>query len=74
VRGGKITTDYADELTLLLDEAKTMWKVGTYHENIVNLQGITAREEDGSLCRVCSYYNILETSDLFNSRPSKLCI
>ena len=54
---GRITADYTEELSLLLDEAKTMWKVGTYHENIVNLQGITAREEDGILCQVCNYYN-----------------
>lgn len=51
---GKITAPYTDELPLLLDEAKTMWSVGSYHENIVNLQGITAREEDGILCQVRS--------------------
>ena len=41
-----------DELPLLLDEAKTMWSVGTYHENIVNLQGLTAEVQQGVLCRV----------------------
>ena len=41
-----------DELQLLLDEAKTMWSVGTYHENIVNLQGLTAEVRQGVLCRV----------------------
>ena len=41
-----------DEVPLLLDEAKTMWSVGVYHENIVNLQGITAEEDCGILCRV----------------------
>ena len=43
----------ADELPLLLEEAKTMWRVGGYHENIVNLQGMTAREKNGSLAQVC---------------------
>ena len=28
-------------IDLLLDEAKTMLEVGTYHDHIVNLQGIT---------------------------------
>ena len=63
MRSGRIATDYTDELALLLDEAKTMWKVGSYHENIVNLQGITAREKDGILCQVSSYYNIHKDSD-----------
>ena len=30
-----------DEIASLMDEARTMLKVGQYHENIVNLQGIT---------------------------------
>ena len=54
-----------DDLPLLLDEAKTMWNVGAYHENIVNLQGITAHEEGGILCQVSimytQYYNIFRT-------------
>ena len=41
-----------DELPLLLDEAKTMCKLEAYHENIVNLQGITARAENGLLVQV----------------------
>ena len=45
-----------DELPLLLDEAKTMWSVGDYHENIVNLQGLTAKEECGILYRVCKKF------------------
>ena len=45
-------SDDNDCLSLLLEEAKTMWKVGAYHENIVNLQGITAREERGTLRKV----------------------
>ena len=44
------------ELPLLLEEAKTMWRVGGYHENIVNLQGITAREKNGSLTQVGIYH------------------
>ena len=30
----------SDDLDLLVDEAKTMFSIGGYHENIVNLQGI----------------------------------
>ena len=29
------------EIGLLLDEAKSMLEIGTYHDNIVNLQGVT---------------------------------
>ena len=49
---GKMGHYTDDELPLLLDEAKTMWSVGEYHENIVNLQGVTAKEECGILNRV----------------------
>ena len=38
---------------MLLDEAKTMFSVGEYHDNIVNLQGMTARVEEGILGKVC---------------------
>ena len=41
-----------NEVSSLMDEAKTMWKVGSYHENIVNLQGITVGVEDESIRRV----------------------
>ena len=41
-----------EEIMLLMDEAKTMWKVGSYHENIVNLQGICVNVEEGSIRRV----------------------
>ena len=41
-----------DEISSLMDEAKTMWKVGSYHENIVNLQGISVHVEEGSIRRV----------------------
>lgn len=41
-----------DEISSLMEEAKTMWKVGSYHENIVNLQGITVKVEEGSICQV----------------------
>ena len=30
-----------NDIDLLMDEAKTMLSVGTYHDNIVNLQGIS---------------------------------
>ena len=41
-----------EEISSLMDEAKTMWKVGSYHENIVNLQGISVNVEEGSIRRV----------------------
>ena len=41
-----------EEMSLLMDEAKTMWKVGSYHENIVNLQGICVDVEEASIRRV----------------------
>ena len=44
-----------NEVSSLMDEAKTMWKVGSYHENIVNLQGITVGVEDESIHRVCIF-------------------
>ena len=45
-----------EEISLLLDEAKTMIKVGSYHDNIVNLQGICVNVEDGSIRRVSFAY------------------
>ena len=47
-----------NEVSSLMDEAKTMWKVGSYHENIVNLQGITVGVEDESIRRVCIYSHV----------------
>ena len=35
------TSKHDSDVVLLMDEAKTMLSVGAYHENIVNLQGIT---------------------------------
>ena len=46
------TCDEDENLTLLMDEAKTMMKVGDYHENIVNLQGITVKLMDDLNCQV----------------------
>ena len=45
-------SDDGEDLSLLMDEAKTMMKVGSYHENIVNLQGITAKLGDGMISEV----------------------
>ena len=52
--GGHSQSDYKsdDEISSLMDEAKTMWKVGSYHENIVNLQGITVKVEAATLSQV----------------------
>ena len=41
-----------EDISSLMDEARTMWKVGSYHENIVNLQGISVNVEEGSIRRV----------------------
>ena len=45
-------SDDVEDLSLLMDEAKIMMKVGSYHENIVNLQGITAKLGDGMISEV----------------------
>ena len=39
-----------------MDEAKTMWKVGSYHENIVNLQGITVNVELDEISHVSNTF------------------
>ena len=41
-----------NDLGPLLDEAKTMLDVGSYHENIVNLQGVTCLIKDGRIVEV----------------------
>ena len=41
-----------EDLGSLLDEAKTMLNVGAYHENIVNLQGVTCLIEEGRILEV----------------------
>ena len=38
--------DEEENLSLLMDEAKTMMRVGEYHENIVNLQGMIVKLKD----------------------------
>ena len=47
-----------NEVSSLMEEAKTMWKVGSYHENIVNLQGITVSVDGGVIKRVCYMFRI----------------
>ena len=39
----KITS--AGEVDVFLEEAKSMLEINSYHENIVNLQGITYKKE-----------------------------
>ena len=49
------------DLDLLMDEAKTMYSIGGYHENIINLQGIsyTPDFKTGNLRQVSvNYVNI----------------
>ena len=48
---GEIYDDKGD-FSLLMEEAKTMMKVGEYHENIVNLQGMTAKLENEIISQV----------------------
>ena len=36
----------------LMEEAKSMLEVGSYHENIVNLQGVTFLIEQGAILQV----------------------
>ena len=36
----------------LMEEAKNMLEVGSYHENIVNLQGVTCMIENGVIHQV----------------------
>ena len=42
-------------VALFLDEAKSMLEIGEYHDNIVNLQGISygVNEDKRSLSKVC---------------------
>ena len=35
-----------EEMQMFLEEAKNMLKIGEYHENIVNLQGLVYGKED----------------------------
>ena len=44
--------DEKGDFSLLMEEAKTMMKVGEYHENIVNLQGMTAKVENEIISQV----------------------
>ena len=44
--------DEEENVKLLMDEAKTMMRVGEYHENIVNLQGIIVKLKDDLTCQV----------------------
>ena len=50
-------TSEDNDLGPLLDEAKTMLDVGSYHENIVNLQGVTCLVKEGRIVEVwISFY------------------
>ena len=54
-RGG---FNQCEEISSLMDEAKTMWKVGSYHENIVNLQGITVNVELDEISHVSNSFHV----------------
>ena len=53
-------TNKTHEIDLFLDEAKSMLEIGSYHENIVNLQGIsyTTDSETGNIAQVLHNCNI----------------
>ena len=51
------TGDDEENLSLLMDEAKTMMKVGEYHEYIVNLQGITVKLQNDLTYQVIIFGN-----------------
>ena len=55
------------EITLFLDEIKSMIEVGTYHEHIVNLQGVAYEldEHNQSLKKV-SICQIIGNKSYFN--------
>ena len=60
--------DEDENLTLLMDEAKTMMKVGDYHQNIVNLQGITVKLLDDLNCQVIViHYNVYLNIHIINN-------
>ena len=41
-----------NDLGALMDEAKCMLEVGNYHDNIVNLQGVTLKIENETIVQV----------------------
>ena len=45
--------------SLFIDEAKSMSEIGTYHDHIVNLQGVTYswNSNQGQFTEVLIYYN-----------------
>ena len=45
-----------------MEEAKSMLEVGSYHENIVNLQGVTCMIENGMIHQVSNTYYAVFTS------------
>ena len=42
----------------LMEEAKSMVEVGSYHENIVNLQGVTCLIEQGVILQVLIAFHL----------------
>ena len=43
---------FARNIDALLDEARTMFELSAYHENIVNLQGIVLDVQQGAIKEV----------------------
>ena len=71
-KGADVMSD--PDLDLLIDEAKTMYTIDGYHENIVNLQGIVYDVDIGNsrLGRV-SIMNDKESTKHYNMILSGLC-
>ena len=53
----------------LMDEAQTMLEIGSYHDNIFNLQGVTCLIEQDTILQVIIALQFGNFS--FNSRPIK---
>ena len=63
INGNHATVCSDSDIKLLMEEAKTMLSIGSYNENIVNLQGITYETdpEQENLTRVCCVYEKSDT-------------
>ena len=47
-----VGNEAGDNMGALMDEAKAMLEIGCYHENIVNLQGVTCLIDKGTIFQV----------------------
>ena len=66
-----LEVNLSDEISSLMEEAKTMLKVGCYHEHIVNLQGITAQVDGADISQVLHFSNRHQVPE-YSIMPHKL--